>query len=169
MRTISKWSLVLFGWTLMFLSGCAPVLSSGVIQQSDTSVTFPDLVRTPANYTGKTVVLGGTIINLKDLATGTELEVLQRPLGYRMEPLLNDQSGGRFLVLFDQFLDDKIYERGRKITLAVKVVGSETRSLEGIQYTYPILKEKEHYLWPKVGRYYSDPRFYFGIGINHSF
>ncbi len=156
-------------YALVFLSGCAPVLSSGVLQQSDASVAFPDLARAPGDYTGKTVLLGGTIIALKNLATGTELEVLQRPLGYRMEPLLNDQSGGRFLVLFDQILDDKIYERGRKITLAAEVMGSETRSLEGIQYTYPLLKQKEHYLWPKADRYYGNRGFNFGIGINSSF
>lgn len=154
---------------LIFLFGCAPVLSSGVIQQSDASVTFSDLVRTTANYTGKTVVLGGTVIASKITQSKTELEMLQRPLGYRMEPILNDQSEGRFLVVFDQLLDDKIYENGRKITLAAEVVGSETRPLENIQYNYPVLKIKEHYLWPNPGRYSSNPRLFFGIGFSQSF
>lgn len=159
-----------FIWMILILSGCAPVLSQGVIDESDQKVLFGDLQRNTERYIGKSLLFGGTVIRVGNDSKGGWAEILQRPLGYRLEPEMHDQVGGRFLLRTDEILDEQIFSKGRKITLAGKVEGKETRSLDQISYEYPLLRLREYHLWP-VGRdrYRSGPDVNFSIGIFGSF
>lgn len=150
-----------FGVIFCFLLGCAPVLSQAVIEKSE-PILFQDLRQAPENHIGKKLILGGTII---DVIGDSLLEVLQRPLGYRMEPQIDDQTEGRFLVRFDQKIDADRFQKGRKITLAVEVIGKETRPLDQTQYAYPLLRVREYHLWPERGKT-SFPNIYFGFGVS---
>lgn len=157
-------------WVVIFLSGCAPILSQSVIDASDRNILFGDLQRNTENYIGKSVLFGGTIIRVGNDSDGGWAEILQRPLGFRMEPELDDQTGGRFLLLTGEILDEQIFSKGRKITLVGKVEGNESRSLDKISYAYPLLRVQEYHLWP-VGRNRtgSGPDVHFSIGIFGSF
>ena len=153
---------------LFLSSGCAPVLSQSLIDESNRNVLFGDLQRNTERYIGQSILFGGTIIRVGNDPSGGWAEILQRPLGYRLEPELNDQVGGRFLLLTNNILDDQIFSKGRKITLVGKVEGKESRSLDQITYDYPLLRVKEYHLWP-VGRYRTGPDVHFSIGIFGSF
>ncbi len=158
-----------FLWLALFLfSGCGPVLSQAVIDESDRNVLLGELQRNPENYIGKSVLFGGTIVRVGNDASGSWVEVLQRPLGYRLEPELNDQTAGRLLLVSDDIWDDQIFSKGRKITLVGKVEGTETRSLDEITYAYPVLRVREYHLWPE-GRYGTGPDVHFSLGIFGSF
>ncbi len=161
MKTISILALVL-------LTGCASVISKEVLNESDTKVVFGDLKQNTDNYLEKSVVLGGTIVEVGNDASGSWMIVLQRPLDYRLEPKLNDQTEGRFLVLSDQILEESVFAKGRRITVAGRVSGSETRSLDQISYNYPRLTLREYHLWPE-GYQRSNPQFHLGIGVFGSF
>ena len=88
-----------FLWlALILFSGCGPVLSQAVLDESDANVLLGELQRSPENYLGKSVLFGGTIVRVGNDASGSWAEILQRPLGYRLEPKLNDQTGGRLLL-----------------------------------------------------------------------
>lgn len=166
MRRISVCGLLL--WLFLVLPGCGgPVLSQSVIQQSDPNAMFQDIIPNPEKYVGNMVILGGTIIAVENSESGSWLEVLQRPLGYRMKPQLDDRTFGRFILKSDKFLDDQIFVKGRSITVAAEVIGSETRPLGKITYDYPLLRLQEYYLWSTGERYL--PRFHFGVGVNTGF
>lgn len=159
-----------FLWLVLFLSGCAPVLSQTVIDASDRNVLFGELQRNTDRYIGKSVLLGGTIIRVGNDPQGGWAEILQRPLGFRMEPEMDDQTGGRFLLRTDEILDEQIFSKGRKITLVGKVEGKEPRSLDQVSYDYPLLRVQEYHLWPlSQNRTGPGPDFYFNIGIFGSF
>jgi outer membrane lipoprotein len=146
------------------LAGCAPVLSPGIV--SDPRVGFRDLARDPGRYVGKTVILGGTILNAHNEPDGSSwLEILQRPLGYRQEPQLNDRTDGRFLVKFPQALDAVIYAKDRRITVAAEVIGAQQRKIDQMHYNYPLLLVKEHHLWPHGPVYGGWPQFMIGFGV----
>ena len=153
---------------LVLSVGCAPVLSQGLIDGASRNVLFGDLQRNTERYTGHSILFGGTIIRVGNDSSGGWAEILQRPLGYRMEPELNDQTGGRFLLLTNEILDEQIFSNGRKITLVGKVEGKESRSLDQISYDYPVLRAQEYHLWP-VGDYRSGPDVHFSIGVFGSF
>jgi outer membrane lipoprotein len=157
-------------WMILILSGCAPVLSQTAIDASDRNVLFGDLQRNTENYIGQSVLFGGTIIRVGNDPQGGWAEILQRPLGFRMEPEMDDQTGGRFLLLTSEILDEQIFSKGRKITLAGKVEGKESRSLDKISYDYPLLRVQEYHLWPiSRNRAASGPDVHFSIGIFGSF
>ncbi len=153
---------------ILVFSGCGSVLSQTVIDESDQSIMLSELQRNPDRYIGKSVLFGGTIVRVGNDASGSWAEILQRPLGYRLEPELNDQTGGRLLLRSNELWDDQIFSKGRKITLVGKMEGTQTRSVDEISYDYPILHVREYHLWPE-GKYRTGPDVHFSFGLFGSF
>jgi len=152
------------------VTACQPVLSDAMREQADTAFPAGELYNAPEKYIGKTILLGGTVVRVTNEPERSVLELLQRPLGSRLEPEAGDVTLGRALIVFDKTLDDQIFYQGRKITLAAEIAGKETRPLDQTTYTYPLLKVREYHLWPvAAGAYRSDPQFHIGIGIFHGF
>ncbi len=109
--------------------------------------------------------LSGIIIEAKNTKEGTLLKILQSPAGFRGEPKDTDKSEGRFLVQSDSYLDLNIYTKGRSVTVAGQIQGKKVLPLGETEYTYPLIRAKEIYLWPILRRhhpysYYSFERYY---------
>ena len=139
--------LVIFGMALIFVSGCVNAISRGVLQEVDREITFSSLMKSPNAYQGKVVLLGGIIVNTINKTEGTLLEVYATVLDREGRPRYTDRSEGRFLALYQGFLDSEIYNRGRKVTIAGTVQGEKTQLLGEIKYRYPYLIIKEIHLW----------------------
>ena len=152
---------------LMF-TGCASVISTEALEQVDQRIRFEQILENPEAYEGRTVLLGGEIIEAQNLEEKTLLLVVQRPLCYRDRPCTGGDSEGRFIVSTPAFLDPAIFRTGRKITVVGSVEGKEVRPLDEIEYSYPVISERELYLWPSE-EYATQPRVYFGIGVGKSF
>jgi outer membrane lipoprotein len=160
---------VLTMMTIFLLSGCAHVISKGVLQEVDTSISFMQLSKDPEAYTGKTVLLGGDILETQNLSDKTLVVVLQRPLGSQGQPGAGDVSEGRFIITTPAFLDPAIYSSGRKLTVAGRVAGKEVRPLGEITYTYPVIEKRELYLWPEEEFASDKSKVHFGVGIGIGF
>jgi outer membrane lipoprotein len=132
---------------LGFLSGCVHAVSRGVPKEVDRKITFSALLQAPNAYQGKVVLLGGIIVNTTNKQDGTLLEVYDTMLDREGRPSNTDVSEGRFLALYQGFLDSEIYKQGRKVTIAGTVQGEKTQLLGEIQYRYPYLIIKEIRLW----------------------
>jgi outer membrane lipoprotein len=146
MKNWPKWFLLL---SLIFLSGCAHVISKDLRTKSDLTLTLSQVRQNPETYRGKWVVWGGEIIETVNQQEGmTQIEVFQRPLGWRGEPRETYPSEGRFLVVYDKYLDPYVFRRGVKITVAGDIVGERTKLLGEMHYRYPLVSGKEVYLWP---------------------
>ena len=154
---------------ILLLAGCAHVISKEVLKEVDTRVTFAQVAKAPDAYKGKTVVFGGAIIETKNLPNKTQVVVLQRPLGSGGQPAAGDVSEGRFIMTTPGFLDPAIYSAGRRITVAGTVVGKEVRPLGEIPYTYPLIEQREIYLWPKEEPAAAEPKVHLGVGIGIGF
>src|SRR4030042_13933 len=102
---------------LGFLSGCAHAISRGVLKEVDKKITFSALIQAPNAYKGKVALLGGIIVNTINKTEGTLLEVYATVLDREGRPRYTDRSEGRFLALYQGFLDSEIYNRGRKVTI----------------------------------------------------
>ena len=168
MTAIFKAKHNFFWLELILFSGCGPVLSQAVIDESNPNVLLGELQRNPERYQGMSVLFGGTIVQAGNDAAGSWVEILQRPLGYRLEPKLNDQTGGRLLLKSNEIWDEQIFAKGRKITLVGKVEGTQTRSLNETTYDYPVLSVREYHLWPQ-GRTRTGPDVHFSFGLFGSF
>ena len=129
------------------LAGCAHSISKDLLKEVDKGIGFDELLKDPERYHGKTVLLGGVIIKTENKKDGTLFEIYQTELDYYGEPINTDVSQGRFLAMYDKFLDSEIYRDGRKVTVAGVVNGVEVKKLGEIDYHYPYLIIKEIHLW----------------------
>ena len=157
-----KWWLSL---VVLFLTGCAPVVSQEVLRDVDKDLPFQAVLHNPDNFKGKTILFGGKIIETMPLQGKTRVTILQYPLGFNNKPSVESGSEGRFIVESPGFLDPVVYSAGRKVTVAGIVDGKEVHPLGEISYTYPIVTSRELYLWPVEDPYYVPPPFSIGIGI----
>lgn len=150
----------------VFVLGCATtMLPYQVTTDVDRSVTFDDIRKDPEALSGKKIVLGGEIIQARALKEGTEMEILQKPLDYYDVPLVTDESHGRFLVTFKEFLDPQVFKEGRRITIVGEVKGKKVLPLGGTEYAYPSIAGRYVQLWPQRQEEYYYPQFQFGIGV----
>lgn len=166
----------------LLLSGCAHVISKDLRAKADVSLTLSQVRQDPEAYKGKMVLWGGEIIetlNLRDATT--QIEVYQKPLGWRGEPRGVLTSEGRFLILTDQSLDPYLFRSGRRITVAGEILGVKIKPLGEMDYRYPLLASKQIHLWPdyvyvyEPYPYYYDPwwyygpRWYWGFGFHYHY
>lgn len=153
--------LMAFMGTILIV-GCGPVISKNVLQQIDSTIVFDAVFQDPEAFKDKSVLWGGVIISIKNLKEGTLIEVLQKPLDYFKAPKDGDASGGRFLALYDGYLDAAVYSKGRKITLAGTIIGRRIQRLDEIDYAYPHLLITEIHLWQEINKEVgsSSPLFY---------
>lgn len=164
------WKLFSVCVLAVWFSGCAAVLSDRVLEQSEPAISFQDLQKSAVNYNGRMVILGGTIIKINHESTGSVIEILQRPLGYRLEPESGDQTEGRFLVRANRVVEEQIFRAGRPITVAGIISGQESRKLDQTTYEYPVISLEEYHLWPEPPAYEDrNPRVFLNFGLFGTF
>lgn len=160
MKMRLEWFSVVVLLSLMS-TGCAHVISQEIRNQVDEGITFRQASQNPDAYKGKVVVWGGAIINTTHQKEGTLIEVLQKPLDMDGRPEDGDRTEGRFLVFHKGFMDDAVFAKGRRITVAGEVTGSRKMPLGEIEYTYPLIVTKEVHLWPDRSRERHIPHWYY--------
>jgi outer membrane lipoprotein len=148
---------LLIGLAVLLLAGCGGhVLSQEALRQVDDELDLTQVLATPDAFVGRTLLLGGPILDIQVGREGTTLEVLNYRLDRWGEP--RAQRAGRFLVVTEQFLDPEIYRVGTYVTLTGTVRGSEVRPLRDGEYRYPLLAAGEVHRWSP--RYYTTPDYY---------
>jgi outer membrane lipoprotein len=157
--------IFLFGLLLLLLSGCAYPISKELRQEAKESPTFAMILQNPTAYTGTIVIWGGSIIQTLNTKEGTEVVVLEMPLGDEERPEGMRHSQGRFIAKTPKYLDPEIYKQGRRITVAGEIIGKEIRPLGKTEYTYPVIMIKEIHLWRRYRVYvYPYPYSWYGPG-----
>jgi outer membrane lipoprotein len=146
--------------------GCTHLISETVRQQAQPSVSFAELRTNPEALKGRTVILGGEILQTTNLRDGTRIEVLQRPLSESETPKLTDTSGGRFMAFCKEYLDPAVYAQQRRITVAGQVLGTFSGKVGEVDYPYPMISCEETHLLPTASaealRYAAYPWWYGG-------
>lgn len=140
-------TILLLGTALLALSGCAHVISEESRRLVDPTLTFARMRENPDAYSGRYVMLGGIIAGVKNSREGGELEVVQFDLDRSDMPENVYSSGGRFLVTSPAFLEAMVYKVGRLVTVVGEVKGTRSRTLDSVDYTYPVISLKEIHLW----------------------
>ncbi|OGQ11018.1 MAG: hypothetical protein A2026_19270 [Deltaproteobacteria bacterium RBG_19FT_COMBO_46_12] len=157
MKTRFLWMLFL-SWVLL-LPGCAHVIKRDLRTKSDLSLTLAQVRQNPDAFKGKMVIWGGEIVETVNQQDGsTQIEIFQKPLGWRGQPQDTTYSEGRFLILADYYLDPYVFRAGKKITVAGEIQGEKIKPLGEMDYRYPLLSSKQIYFWPE---YYYRPYPYY--------
>ena len=132
--------------TLIATVSCS-VISQQVRTEADSPVPFQTLIRDVDKFLGHTVILGGYILETKNLESETILKVLQTPLRLGDDPDLKKRSQGRFMVYHKGFLDPEVYAKDQVITVAGKVIGTGVEKIGDEQIQYLKIENREIYLW----------------------
>ena len=154
---------VLISTLAMTVMASCSVISQQVRSEAvSTSVPFRTLIEDPDTYSGRTVILGGYILETNNLASETVLKVLQVPLQVGEEPGTRERSEGRFMVYYKGFLDPEVYKKDQVITVAGRVIGTTVEKIGNNQIQYLQIENREIYLWPEYEGYppYLYPRRY---------
>jgi outer membrane lipoprotein len=134
---------------LVFVSGCAGVISEGVRNQVNDAVTLKAVRENPKAHIDEMTLWTGEIIGAKNEKEGTLIEILQKPPNLDNRPKPGDTTEGRFLALYKGYLDVAIYKKGRDVTVAGRLKGQRVLPLGEIEYTYPVILVEEIHLWPE--------------------
>lgn len=144
--------ILLLGLICLTSVGCRHTISEAIRQQAEPAISFEALRKDPEAFEGRTVILGGDILKTENAKQQTSIEILQKPLDRLEAPRLTDQTAGRFIAKCDKYLDPAIYDRGRQITVAGKVLGRYEGQVGEAAYLYPTISCTEMHLWPDMSQ-----------------
>lgn len=152
-----------FIWTCLVLvgisTGCA-VMPKEMMREAAPQLPFSEMVQQSERFIGQTVIFGGYVISVKNMKSGTIIELVQAPLGVGQQPKAKDLSEGRLIVEHDGFLDPEIYTKDRVITVGGIMSGSSKTDQSQLPYPYIRIKAQKLYLWPVVAPQPVDPFWY---------
>ncbi len=149
---------------LLTFFGCATTKREPEAEVAYEEIPFSEILKSPDTYKGRIVRLGGLIVTTENREKETVLEVLEKPLSRRGRPKGEKVSEGRFMVVFEEFLDQAIYRPNRAVTVVGEIVGVKTGTIGEASYPYPLLSGRNIHLWEESGYFYG-PRMHIGIGI----
>lgn len=129
--------------TMLFLSGCAHVMSDTNLKAVDQSVSYTDLSAKPESFAGRTVLLGGVIAGVRGSDDAVMLEVAQLELFKNGVPNEDSRSGGRFLAISTELIDPVVYQPGKLVTIIGEVKGKKIQKLDSVDYPYPLIAVRE--------------------------
>jgi outer membrane lipoprotein len=137
--------------SLILVSSCASPIARKYHQEAAPGLTFSMVLENPSKHTGETVIWGGTIIRTVNSKEGSELFVLELPLGLGDRPKVDENPHGRFIAESKGYLDPLVYRRGRKVTVAGTIAGQKEviSGKSKLPYVYPVVALEEVYLWKK--------------------
>jgi len=130
----------------------------------DMALTPAEAITDSSGLKGHRVLWGGMIISAANLKTSTQIEILAYPLDSRQRPDTSKPAYGRFLAQHDGYLETAELNDGRMLTLTGRLDGTSTAMIGESQYTYPIVRIGEYYLWRR-GDEPPDSQVRFGVGV----
>jgi outer membrane lipoprotein len=141
----------------LVLTGCASKPSKPEIPEPTLSIA--SVLTSPEQYMGQRIHWGGTITKVENKAETTRIEIVSRELQKKGRPKSNDKTAGRFIAVFDEFLDPGVYTKDRQISVRGKAAGAENGEIGDYVYTYPLVSVDTHTLWKPAVKptHYYDP------------
>lgn len=146
MRPILRQKL-LIPFAALLLGGCATTATQ---QLPAPAAGSPNVQQVRADSDAnlfKTVRWGGTIVDVKNKNGETRVEIIAQPLRRSGQPDFRQASDGRFIAVFDQFLEPTDYKVNSQITVFGLVNGKETGKIGEAEYEYPVVEISDHQLW----------------------
>ncbi|MFK7890519.1 MAG: Slp family lipoprotein [Granulosicoccus sp.] len=150
---------------MFFLTGCATHDIATSQQQTEIPISLVTVskasndeslslsARSLVDQDGQSPVMvrwGGTITRLSNTASQqTEIEFVSRPLNRRGRPLHNDQSDGRFIAVFNEFLDPEIIAVGRDMTVTGALSRRQSGKVGDADYIFPVVDVGSYMYWKK--------------------
>jgi outer membrane lipoprotein len=143
------------------LAGCA----TPVFKDAPHAVATPaEIAVAPERYHDADVVWGGKILDVRNLAESTEVEVVAYPLDADQRPEQEETTAGRFIVALPGYVEPLDYPPGRFVTLRGRIEGTRAKRVDEHDVVLPIVADATVHLWP-VNFPYEASRVHFSVGV----
>jgi outer membrane lipoprotein len=113
------------------------------------AMPFPVLIQQANQYTGETLILGGYVLEVRNLNDETRMVAIQAPLDADQKPKARNLSQGLIILKHNGFLDPDKYTKDSKITVAGVLLGSSATNDSPSPYPYVELKLTHIHRWPE--------------------
>ena len=143
-------------FSLLLLSACA-----STSEFSSEGVNLDLQPSMAADQVGQKVIWGGSIIDIRNLAEKTRLEVLSYPLTDAHRPQVKGSAKGRFIVEHTGYLEAREFGPGKLITVSGTLLSPQSGKIGDAEYLYPVVQASQLKLWKEL----ATPSLRFGIGI----
>lgn len=135
--------------SFLSLSACSMVPKQ-VATDNQNLVSYQQVLQTPDAQIGKTARWGGVITQVINNEQSTQMEILALELNNSAKPIGSRQnSPGRFIAEFPQFLDPEIYQADQLITMIGVVEQPVKGKIGEYNYQFPKIMVQGAYLWPE--------------------
>jgi len=148
---------------------CAVVALSGCATPAFKDATPPgpppaEVAAAPERYHDASVVWGGKILAIDNLALTTDVQVVAYPLDRNQRPDTRAPSIERFVLAIPGFVEAGDYPPGRWLSARGRVIGSEVHRIQERDVVYPRIASDDVHRWP---REFPDEHGHwsFGVGI----
>lgn len=146
------------------LSACAPkpIYKAG---SNATSANAAAVAREPERYAGQSVIWGGRVVQVKNLADHSEIEILGYPMDASQRPQPNDAGSGRFIAVLPGYVEALNYPDGALITVSGVLAGSRAGKVGEADYVFPLVRVSQSHVWTAQELRSGHPNISFGVGV----
>ncbi len=163
MRHIRIFTGLLAPLALVLLAGCAKPIYKPT---ANTIHATPSMVaQAPENYAGASVIWGGRIVAVNNLADHTEIQLLAYPLNRSQQPQPGDHANGRFIAIIPGYLEPLNYPPGKLMTVAGHLQGTRSGEVGQAAYVFPLVDASQYHLWTTEELRSPWSNIHFGIGV----
>jgi outer membrane lipoprotein len=139
-----KW----FVYPLVLLLVACANLPPAIEDAPAVDISYPQAAQAIGSYRAAAVRWGGTLVEVENEQTGSQLQVLSYPLNNYGRPRLDKPSQGRFIIKSPDFLDPAVYAKNSEITVAGALNGDEERTVGKKVLRLPVVSASVIHLWP---------------------
>lgn len=147
------------------IAACAPAPIYKTGGGSGVTATPEQVAGSPANFQGLTVVWGGRVVSVTNLANHSELEVLAYPLDSSQRPRVKQPALGRFIVSVAGFVEPMDYPEGSLVTLRGTLDGARAGRVGQADYTFAMVRSDAMHRWTAEEMQQGHPNVSIGVGV----
>ena len=134
---------------LMLLSACGTRIPPEIKESPGDSPGIGQVRDMADAYISQKVRWGGVILQTENRQDSSWVTIVSFPVDKDGEPQVSDQSNGRFIARFEEFVEPLVFSAGREITVVGTLLATETQEVGEFAYEYPVVKVDHHYIWPE--------------------
>lgn len=150
---------------LLALAACAP---APIYKASPGTVaTAPNIVaQSPDRFTNAEVIWGGRVVEVRNLADRSEIEIVGYPLDSSQRPRVDNNGGwGRFVAVMPGYVESFNYPTGTLVTLTGRITGSREGNVGQAPYVFPLVSAGQSHVWTAEEMNAGKSNVSFGVGV----
>lgn len=149
---------------LLALSACAPAPIYQPTAGTVAAAPF-EVAKAPERFAGQPVIWGGRIVQVRNLADHSEVELLAYPLDSSQRPKANDSGNGRFIAVMPGYVEPLDYPSGALMTASGKLSGSRAGKVGEADYVFPLVGVTQAHVWTADEMTKGRNNVHFGVGV----